>query len=255
MPSSREQRRRYNLTRKNKAIQSNLDNKDPNIKWCTKCWTCRKISEFSPYSRATKAYKKGDISMTCKKCVNKYSEHRAKVYDQIIEHRQENPCSICGEDDFTKLQHVNEKEKIYITDKMSIKTIQESLENYVVYCANCKSIKYYEARTAERKPEEELSRRHVSNRKKRDELHTYVNDIKSKTGCQDEKEICKVTDFRCLQFDHIDPNNKISSISDMISNYSIKEEIDEEIAKCRVLCANHHQKHTNHVQKESVYCG
>ena len=47
-----------------------------------------------------------------------------------------------------------------------------------------------------------------------------------------------------LVFDHLDPKDKRLEISRMVQRaYSIKT-IEDEIRKCRVLCANHHLKHT-----------
>jgi hypothetical protein len=47
-----------------------------------------------------------------------------------------------------------------------------------------------------------------------------------------------------LVLDHINPNDKRHHVSNMVyTSYSLKS-IQEEVAKCRVLCANHHQKHT-----------
>lgn len=57
-------------------------------------------------------------------------------------------------------------------------------------------------------------------------------------------EACGTSDPRVLEFDHLDRNAKSFSISDIcIRSYSIKR-IEEEIKKCRVLCANCHRIHT-----------
>lgn len=50
-------------------------------------------------------------------------------------------------------------------------------------------------------------------------------------------DICSFSDYRALCFHHVD--EKIESVSKMISNYSIKK-VKEEIKKCKVLCANCH---------------
>jgi hypothetical protein len=47
-----------------------------------------------------------------------------------------------------------------------------------------------------------------------------------------------------LVFDHKNPEEKRGNLSQMAQHsYSLKT-IQDEVAKCRVLCANHHQKHT-----------
>jgi hypothetical protein len=54
---------------------------------------------------------------------------------------------------------------------------------------------------------------------------------------------CGESDYRCLQFHHREPADKLYTISEMIRSRSwnaIKEEID----KCDILCANCHCKVT-----------
>lgn len=59
-----------------------------------------------------------------------------------------------------------------------------------------------------------------------------------------EWEGCTVNDPDMLVFDHLDPREKRGHVSAMAhSSWGLKS-IQEEVAKCRVLCANHHQKHT-----------
>jgi len=47
-----------------------------------------------------------------------------------------------------------------------------------------------------------------------------------------------------LVFDHLNPCDKRAEVSRMIQQTYGLEAIKAEVAKCRVLCANHHQKHT-----------
>lgn len=55
---------------------------------------------------------------------------------------------------------------------------------------------------------------------------------------------CGESDIRVLEFDHIDPSQKLFSISRAIRDgYSWQQTIDE-IKKCRILCANCHKKRT-----------
>jgi hypothetical protein len=57
-------------------------------------------------------------------------------------------------------------------------------------------------------------------------------------------ELCDENDIRVLEFDHIDPTRKRFSISQGVKlGYSWKE-IQKEIKRCRILCANCHKKHT-----------
>lgn len=61
-------------------------------------------------------------------------------------------------------------------------------------------------------------------------------------GC----ESCGCRDPRVLEFDHLDPEKKRTTISTLISQgYSWgSEQIRKEVRKCRVLCANCHRLHT-----------
>jgi hypothetical protein len=55
---------------------------------------------------------------------------------------------------------------------------------------------------------------------------------------------CGETDYRVLQFDHIDPMTKIANVTRLASESSMAAVI-EEISKCEVRCANCHQlKHS-----------
>ena len=47
-----------------------------------------------------------------------------------------------------------------------------------------------------------------------------------------------------LVFGHLNPHEKREHVSSMAHNSWGLKSIQEEVAKCRVLCANHHQKHT-----------
>ena len=72
----------------------------------------------------------------------------------------------------------------------------------------------------------------------REEKRKYIYNYLLKLGCVD----CNESDPIVLEFDHINPNNKKYNISNMM-NKSIKD-IDLEIAKCEVVCANCHRRRT-----------
>ena len=61
---------------------------------------------------------------------------------------------------------------------------------------------------------------------------------------QCEWEGCTVNDPDMLVFDHLDPREKRGHVTTMAHSSWGLRSVQEEVAKCRVLCANHHQKHT-----------
>ena len=99
------------------------------------------------------------------------------------------------------------------------------------YCRPC-SKAYYKERLAERR--------------------AYIHAVKTAVGC----EMCGYNAHpAALEFDHIDPTTKKHSIGRELISLSMKK-LKEEIAKCRVLCANCHQIHTyEQVQSKSLQEG
>jgi hypothetical protein len=64
----------------------------------------------------------------------------------------------------------------------------------------------------------------------------YVYKIKIESGCSR----CPERRPNCLQFHHIDPNSKVSTISKLVSNRANFKLLKKEISKCIILCANCH---------------
>lgn len=72
------------------------------------------------------------------------------------------------------------------------------------------------------------------------ERRKYIYEYLSKHPCIK----CGEDDPRCLDFDHIEPDNKDLAISRAIwNNWSMKR-LNNEIEKCQILCANCHRKRT-----------
>jgi hypothetical protein len=59
--------------------------------------------------------------------------------------------------------------------------------------------------------------------------------VKTQFGCC----LCGEDDFRCLEFHHLDPSEKSSSMG-KISHGHRWGVVEEELAKCEVYCANCH---------------
>ena len=74
----------------------------------------------------------------------------------------------------------------------------------------------------------------------------FMKRVKLFLGCQ----LCGYKEHACtLQFDYIDPKNKLRIISTM-QWYTIKS-LKNEMRKCRVLCANCHAVHSE-VQRKNA---
>lgn len=56
--------------------------------------------------------------------------------------------------------------------------------------------------------------------------------------------VCQESDIRTLDFDHIDPSNKLFNVSQAVKLGYNWQQVEDEIKKCRILCANCHRKHT-----------
>ena len=84
-------------------------------------------------------------------------------------------------------------------------------------------------------------KRREYDRKRMQAKRSYINDHKLSSGC----EICGYADHpAALQLDHIDPFQKDKEFSTKKMTQWTYEKIDEEILKCRVLCANCHAVET-----------
>lgn len=72
--------------------------------------------------------------------------------------------------------------------------------------------------------------------KRRNDLKEWLLEIKSKLKC----EQCECDHIACLQFHHLNPNEKEINISMAIHNGWRKDRILKEMEKCKVLCSNCH---------------
>lgn len=77
------------------------------------------------------------------------------------------------------------------------------------------------------------------NKRNKKKSRDWYNKFKSNLKCNR----CPENHPSCLEFHHIDPNEKEFAISILIgTTYSINK-IKKEIKKCEILCANCHRKH------------
>jgi hypothetical protein len=104
------------------------------------------------------------------------------------------------------------------------------------YCRACK--KLIDREHNRRNPYRNYDHRRAYALRNRKWLREY---LKTK---QCEWEGCTVSDPDMLVFDHLDPREKLDHISTLAGSSCGLKTLQSEVAKCRVLCANHHQKHT-----------
>lgn len=108
-------------------------------------------------------------------------------------------------------------------------------------------------RAHERKNKPKLSQAQYK-QKVREETRVKSMLYLASKGCEE----CGERDPRVLEYDHKDPRKKRATISKLvIDGYSWKSPVlKAEVAKCRVLCANCHRRHTvsqqNHFDKRRI---
>lgn len=79
----------------------------------------------------------------------------------------------------------------------------------------------------------------MTKRETKDALYIHVNSVKLAHGCA----VCGYNKCaQALEFHHLDPTIKDKSVTVMVKNCASIAAIDREIAKCTVLCANHHRE-------------
>jgi len=75
-------------------------------------------------------------------------------------------------------------------------------------------------------------------RNRRFMLRDYFKELKSHLKCT----LCSENAIECLDFHHLNPEEKEGGIPSMINSGCSKERILIEIKKCVVLCSNCHKK-------------
>lgn len=67
----------------------------------------------------------------------------------------------------------------------------------------------------------------------------YVNNYKLTHSCK----LCGESDIACLDFHHLDGENKDDNISNLVRKCCSIQRIQKEINKCEILCSNCHRKY------------
>jgi len=84
-----------------------------------------------------------------------------------------------------------------------------------------------------------MSPEKISIKKQKEFLAQYLKDLKEKNPCMD----CKISyPYYMMDFDHV-RGTKHSNVAELINTLS-KKRLDEEIAKCEIVCSNCHRART-----------
>lgn len=105
-------------------------------------------------------------------------------------------------------------------------------------CRECKRI--YDREFHAKRTKDAKLRKQESQKLRRQSITAWVNDLKKNASCSD----CAITDYRVLEFDHVDGHEKEFNVSDMVKAGFSKVKIKSEISKCDVVCANCHRIRT-----------
>ena len=103
-------------------------------------------------------------------------------------------------------------------------------------CKPCKRV--YDREHYANKSQENKDRKVSLQKQRHIENRQYMYDYLKTHPCV----TCGESDPVVLEFDHNDQRTKLLAVS-LMADYSLSK-IKEEIAKCRVLCANCHKRHT-----------
>jgi len=84
---------------------------------------------------------------------------------------------------------------------------------------------------------------------RRSRLRAWVNERKAERGCQQ----CGVDTPSCLDLHHTDPETRERAVGKLITHGYGRERLEEEFARCTVLCANCHRREHQEVATEGVH--
>ena len=97
------------------------------------------------------------------------------------------------------------------------------------------TVRAWYARTRKERAAPDRAKRKARSRS----IASWLRELKAKLVC----ERCGEDHPACIQFHHVDPTKKESSVADAVRRGWGKARILAEIARCEVLCANCHAKH------------
>ena len=221
-----------------------------------KCFTCKLEKKSSEFYKANE--RKSGVMSNCKTCMIVISENKRKIMNNYRNALKSEGCASCKFQTTTALQfaHIDRTKKhrtksgktLNPTRINCVKVFEKELKFLEVLCANCHRLRT----TQENKDMRVETESAIYHRKKRLQSQSIVNNEKLKRKCcVDCKFEVLEQNVSVFEFDHVDPSTKINDISKMsnIIGYFTFQQIQDEMAKCELRCANCHQIKTYNDRK------
>lgn len=117
---------------------------------------------------------------------------------------------------------------------------KRSKRGYQTHCKQCRSKDYKEKYGVGEYRERILKRNSAYAKIRTKDLKQWYYKLLLEKSCV----LCGESHPAALQFNHINPKDKLANVSFLVGNKFSKETILKEINKCEVLCANCHAKKT-----------
>ncbi len=227
--------------KKKESYEEKKDDVGDGFKLCKYCLTEKPITDFEhPIT--------GEEILRCQECrgrlLKNATKHRKKIVEHFVSLKINTSCIDCGETDIRILEfdHKDPKDKTCIVLLAhSIKMMDIEAGKCEIRCRMCHRIKSHRDGYNCSKPMELWTQDYTADKKRRDKLREFINSFKT------ECSICGWYDkdkLYCLDFDHLNREEKSFIISSAINMRKSIEEVEKEIKKCRVLCCNCHKFET-----------
>jgi Zn ribbon nucleic-acid-binding protein len=213
-------------------------------KICNLCKIYKSATHFRINNR-----RKDRLGTVCKSCTN---EDYKKITNWRNHKKREGHCGDCGyKDRFEVLcfSHLDRSTKhrspktgktVGVSALRCLKKLQKEWKLVRLLCRNCHHLETARERKELLIPDDELSKSAARQRERINKNVAFINNEKLKIGeCKHCKLQVSDENMVCMEWDHIEQENKIMCISNLRYK-SDKNIIIAEIEKCQLLCANCH---------------
>ena len=217
---------------------------------CKKCRVVRRANRTDEEKERERKLSRERAKQNKEKRKTQAREYRQKQSVKIvalIDTYRSKPCCDCGKEYDKRLMEFDHRPgtqksfgvcSVLYSDR-SLVTIQTEIDKCDVVCAMC-----HRLRTESRYPR--ISGKLSKTAKALRRLLKKVDDIKATTPCAGCGGFFHP---RQMDFDHIDPTQKTENVSEIRRRRASWKEIEDEIAKCRVVCVACHKLHTFGIAK------